>query len=166
MVRLAVQPNASRMPTTSATTMFISTNDTLGEGGDMTRVSDEPRQGTRGWVKRHAVATYFVLAYAISWLDSRSARLQVHVPVHSVRTGPCCAHRHLVLECIGSRVGAQDRPLARCAIFGALAGFIPSLAFLTLDTGLGEEPGWRGFALPGLEATYTPIAATAALVQS
>ena len=48
-------------------------------------------------------------------------------------------------------------------ISGALAGFIPSLAFLTLDAGLGEEPGWRGFALPGLEAAYTPIAATAVL---
>jgi uncharacterized protein len=48
-------------------------------------------------------------------------------------------------------------------ISDALAGFIPSLAFLTLDAGLGEEPGWRGFALPGLEAAYTPIAATAVL---
>jgi membrane protease YdiL (CAAX protease family) len=48
-------------------------------------------------------------------------------------------------------------------ISGSLAGFIPSLAFLTLDAGLGDEPGWRGFALPGLEAAYTPIAATAVL---
>jgi len=48
-------------------------------------------------------------------------------------------------------------------ISGALAGFIPSLAFLALDAGLGEEPGWRGFALPGLEGAYTPIAATAVL---
>ncbi len=34
------------------------------------------------------------------------------------------------------------------------------LAFLTLIAGLGEEPGWRGFALPRLETRYTPVAAT------
>jgi membrane protease YdiL (CAAX protease family) len=43
---------------------------------------------------------------------------------------------------------------------GALAGFIPSLVFLTLIAGLGEEPGWRGFALPRLEARYAPVVAT------
>jgi uncharacterized protein len=31
---------------------------------------------------------------------------------------------------------------------------------LTLDAGLGEEPGWRGFALPGLEGVHTPVVAT------
>jgi hypothetical protein len=41
----------------------------------MTRVSDEPRQGIRGWVKRHPVASFFVLAYAISWLASIPAAL-------------------------------------------------------------------------------------------
>jgi membrane protease YdiL (CAAX protease family) len=43
---------------------------------------------------------------------------------------------------------------------GTLVGFVPSLAILTLDAGLGEEPGWRGFALPGLEAVHTPVVAT------
>src|SRR5829696_7543325 len=55
------------------------------------------------------------IRYLLARLDSRSARLRVHVPIHPVRTGPGCARRHLVLECIGPRVGGQDRPLARCA---------------------------------------------------
>ena len=46
---------------------------------------------------------------------------------------------------------------------GTLVGFVPSLAILTLDAGLGEEPGWRGFALPGLEAVHTPVVATVVL---
>ena len=41
----------------------------------MTRVSDEPGEGIRGWVKRHPVASFFVLAYAISWLASIPAAL-------------------------------------------------------------------------------------------
>ena len=32
-----------------------------------------------------------------------------------------------------------------------------------LDGPLGEEPGWRGFALPGLPATRSPLVSTAIL---
>jgi uncharacterized protein len=39
--------------------------------------------------------------------------------------------------------------------------FITTVVFLTLYAGLGEEPGWRGFALPRLQSRYTPVAATA-----
>src|ERR671933_3046654 len=28
------------------------------------------------------------------------------------------------------------------------------------DGALGEEPGWRGFALPGLQSTYSPLVST------
>jgi membrane protease YdiL (CAAX protease family) len=64
-------------------------------------------------------------------------------------------------------VGAQvaifallEGPISLSMLPGALAGFVPSLAILTLDAGLGEEPGWRGFALPGLETVNTPVVAT------
>jgi membrane protease YdiL (CAAX protease family) len=37
---------------------------------------------------------------------------------------------------------------------------VVSIAFLTLIAGLGEEPGWRGFALPHLGRRYAPVVAT------
>lgn len=56
--------------------------------------------------------------------------------------------------------GLLGNPLDASRTPGALAGFIPSLLFLTLIAGLGEEPGWRGFALPRLETRYAPVVAT------
>ena len=35
--------------------------------------------------------------------------------------------------------------------------------FILLFVGLGEEPGWRGFALPQLQAKHTPLIATLVL---
>lgn len=38
--------------------------------------------------------------------------------------------------------------------------FLPMVAFGLLIPSLGEEPGWRGFALPRLQARYGPLSAT------
>jgi membrane protease YdiL (CAAX protease family) len=54
------------------------------------------------------------------------------------------------------------------ALFGALVGrwplllstFLPGVAFGLLIPAIGEEPGWRGFALPRLQARYGPLRAT------
>ena len=59
--------------------------------------------------------------------------------------------------------GLLGNPLDPSRIPGALVGFVPSLVFLTLIAGLGEEPGWRGFALPRLEVRYVPVVATLVL---
>ena len=35
--------------------------------------------------------------------------------------------------------------------------FLPAVIFTFFVTGLAEEPGWRGFALPGIQAKYGPL---------
>jgi len=147
-----------------------------------------------GWVKRHPVASFFVLAYAISWLASIPAALGYGFMFLFTQFGPALAAllvtwysnasvrewaRRIVRWRVAPRwyavaiglpvllVGLQSvifallgGPIFLSMLPGALAGFIPALVFLTLDAGLGEEPGWRGFALPGLEAVNTPLVAT------
>jgi membrane protease YdiL (CAAX protease family) len=41
-----------------------------------------------------------------------------------------------------------------------LAELPSSFLFILLFIGLGEEPGWRGFALPQLQAKHTPLIAS------
>jgi membrane protease YdiL (CAAX protease family) len=41
-----------------------------------------------------------------------------------------------------------------------LVGYLPAVAMATILTGLAEEPGWRGFALPRLQARYSPLVAS------
>ena len=53
--------------------------------------SDERRQGMRGWVKRHPVASFFVLAYAISWLASVPAALGYGFMFFFTQFGPALA---------------------------------------------------------------------------
>jgi CubicO group peptidase (beta-lactamase class C family)/membrane protease YdiL (CAAX protease family) len=49
------------------------------------------------------------------------------------------------------------------SLFGErLAAYLPLLVVWTL-AGVGEEPGWRGFALPRLQERLTPVRATLAL---
>ena len=35
--------------------------------------------------------------------------------------------------------------------------FLPMVARIAIETGLAEEPGWRGFALPRIQAKYGPL---------
>jgi membrane protease YdiL (CAAX protease family) len=41
--------------------------------------------------------------------------------------------------------------------------YLPSVVYVFLFTGLGEEPGWRGFALPRLQERHGPLVGTAVL---
>jgi membrane protease YdiL (CAAX protease family) len=58
-----------------------------------------------------------------------------------------------VFGLLGNRVDLSLVP-------GKLAAYLPTVVFLTLIAGLGEEPGWRGFALPRLQNRYAPVVAT------
>lgn len=54
-------------------------------------------------------------------------------------------------------------PVDLASVPGRLVGFLPSAIILTFIAGLGEEPGWRGFALPRMQERLTPVVATLVL---
>ena len=41
-----------------------------------------------------------------------------------------------------------------------LSGFLPSVIMGLIIPSIGEEPGWRGFALPRMQTAYGPVVAT------
>ena len=148
-------------------------------------------------VKRHPIITFFVLAYALSWVGWPLYAAGVW-PIPFLATGPLIAALVVVpitqglsgLRELGSRmirwrvrwywyVVAIGLPLAvlllTAALNVALGASAPSLAFGSVSTillvfavrllnpgdgALGEEPGWRGFALPGLQSTLSPLVST------
>lgn len=63
----------------------------------------------------------------------------------------------------GAVFGLLGYPLDLSSIPGRLVNFLPSAVILALIAGLGEEPGWRGFALPRLQTRHATVLATALL---
>jgi hypothetical protein len=149
-------------------------------------------------VKRHPIITFFVLAYAISWVGWPLYAAGVW-PIPFLATGPLIAALVVVpitqglsgLRELGSRMirwrvrwywylVAIGLPLAvflvAVVLNVALGASAPSLAGIgplstllmvfavrlinLLDGPAGEEPGWRGFALPGLQTTLSPLLTT------
>jgi membrane protease YdiL (CAAX protease family) len=160
------------------------------------------------WVKEHQLITYFVLAYAISWIivaplvASAQGFIDVPVPfaLHYLNDyGPLLAAlitagvangteglRELFQRMIKWRVGlgwglvAAFSPLALYGIaVGIVVGlgdpppdlsrlgtitYLPYLGlsgwiFWILTAGIGEESGWRGFALPKLQRHMSALSA-------
>jgi membrane protease YdiL (CAAX protease family) len=67
---------------------------------------------------------------------------------------------HLITVALNVALGAGTPSLAQ---FNPLSGIIVVFALRLvspLDVPLGEEPGWRGFALPRLQADRSPLLAT------
>jgi uncharacterized protein len=149
-------------------------------------------------VRRHPIITFFVLAYAISWVGLPLYAAGVW-PIPFLATGPLIAAlivipltqgrtglRELGSRMIRWRVGwiwymvAVGLPLAvllvTVGLNVALGASAPSLAGVgplytllivfavrlinPLDGPMGEEPGWRGFALPGLQTSRSPLVTT------
>ena len=157
------------------------------------------RDDLRSWMKRHRVASFFLLAYALTWLAWLPTVVGYGGDLNQVLSliaqfGPAVAAlvvtwysgasvrgwaRSIVrwrvapwwyvvavglpivlIAVEGAIFGLLGNPINPSLVPGSLAAYIPTLAFLTLIAGLGEEPGWRGFALPRLETWYAPAAAT------
>ena len=163
------------------------------------------------WMKRHPLAAYFILAYALTWvlvipimLSQRGLGI-FNLPdgllfamlLLSTFSGPLPAAL-IMTSVIDGRVGRQQLlrrmfqwrvgfgwyllvlvgyPLIFLAGLTAYSGvapwvalaqnwsllftyYLPVAAVGIIFPSLGEEPGWRGFALPRLQQQYGPLVGT------
>ncbi len=149
-------------------------------------------------LKSHPLTSYFVLAFAFTWISQVLTLVVWHVPellallpgpfvgptlsaflLTGLLEGKAGVHR-LLARYVRWRVPVQwyvvvllGLPVAfllsALLLPGALSAFqVPTLAFglqllgfslfiFFLGGPLGEEPGWRGFALPRLEQRFGPL---------
>ena len=144
-------------------------------------------------VRRHPQITFFVLAYAVAWafvpfgyfgafgplaaalivvpltrgraglreLGSRLVRWRVRWFWYLVALGLPLAI-HFVTAGLHTAAGADVPSVTAASVSAAALTFLVRLVN-PADGPLGEEPGWRGFALPGLQSRYSPLAATTIL---
>lgn len=142
------------------------------------------------FVRKHPLPTFFVLAYAISWwavpfgvflpFGPLFAALGVTAIVDG-KAGLRALRRQLLRRPTGPGwyLVAIGVPVVVAATAVAVAGdlsalgklapwYLPALIFAVrlvnpLDGPMGEELGWRGFALARLQANRSPFQATAIL---
>jgi len=160
------------------------------------------QQWIRGVVDARPVATFFVLAYAFSWIGWFPAVVGMAEPIRTLSFvaggfGPALAGA-VVTWLDGESVRAWARQIVRwrvparwylaafllpllvvglasvaivflgtdvdpTVLSGRLSLVFGSYVFVALIGGGNEEPGWRGFALPRLEAQYAPVPSTLVL---
>ncbi len=159
-----------------------------------------------GWLTKHSMLAYGVLAYGISWgiglgaiaamqkglldpegalaavlgqIAAASPALAALVIIAATRGRPGIAD--LLRSLVKWRVGLQwyffallGIPIVFLSTYSLLYGaplfqtlfeqwtilfttFLPAVVFTFFVTGLAEEPGWRGFALPRLQARHGPL---------
>lgn len=107
------------------------------------------------------VAGLLVSAIVGRWPGTRAylariVRAQVHPFNYLIAVGvPVAAC--LITLAIHLMLGAPWPARSALAKWPELAG---SFVFILLFIGLGEEPGWRGFALPRLQERFTPLRAS------
>ena len=140
-------------------------------------------------VRRHPVPVFFVLTFVIAWgllpfgafgAFAPLVAALVVTPVAHGRAGLAELGRRLVrwrvrwwcyalavavplaVHLLAAVLSGEGLHLATGSVGAALLAFLVRLVNPT-EGPLGEEPGWRGFALPAMQARLSPLAATAIL---
>jgi len=162
----------------------------------------------KGWVTRHPLASFFFIAYAVSWTVAVPLALQAqgflpgHLPwsLHYLTAfGPAAAAflvARLIREPEAAVQRAESTSIARSVLWWTIGfgsplllfviaqaaarivgqavpmwtslghlNFLPDLRVMAwglwfFTSGLGEELGWRGFALPRLQRTHSAMTST------
>jgi uncharacterized protein len=149
--------------------------------------------GVPGLIKRHPLGAFFVLAFALTWwtlplgtfmaagplvaalivigvVDGRRGLRQLWSSMTRWRVGWQWYVAALAVP-IAVVLGAGMLNVAFGASSSVISGLgLSSLVFMfglrlvvPVFAPVGEEPGWRGFALPRLQADRSPLVATAIL---
>ncbi|MDD7940790.1 hypothetical protein PHK61_20410 [Actinomycetospora lutea] len=139
-------------------------------------------------VRNHPLVAFFVLTYAIAWAFIPVGSFGAFAPlVAALVVVPVARGRAGLVE-LGRRIVrwrvrwwwalALGVPIAVHLLAIVLTGGYRGIAFASAgdvllvfllrlvnptDGPLGEEPGWRGFALPGMQSRLSPLAATSVL---
>ncbi len=163
-----------------------------------------------GWMRRHPLTAFFVMAYGFAWLlwvpllalsKDGLGWLPIHAPTLPlvILGGFSPAAAAIIMTAVLGGRAAVQRLLRRCIQWRAgvqwyvLAVFLTPVAFLFASVvlgaipissvignwplvltvyplvlipqvlvggGLGEEPGWRGFALPEMQSRFGPLPAS------
>ncbi len=147
--------------------------------------------GVRGLFRRHPLAAFLVLTFAISWMFVPAGGFlpfgpllaaMIVLPLAEGRSGLTDLGRRMIRWRVGAKwyvvaialpLGATLVALGLNLALGAPVSGLDDLDpwylliavfFLRLvnplDGPMGEEPGWRGFALPRLQANRSPLMAS------
>jgi len=147
-------------------------------------------KGLSGLIKRHPLVAFFVIAFALTWwsvplgafmaagpllaalivigiVDGRPGLRQLRSSMLRWRVGWRWYAAALLIP-LAVVVGAGALNVAFGAPSSVLSDLqLSSLAFMfglrlvvPVFAPLGEEPGWRGYALPRLQAHHSPLTAT------
>jgi uncharacterized protein len=146
--------------------------------------------GLSASIKRHPLVAFFVLAFALTWWSVPLGTFMAAGPLLAAlivvgvvdgRRGLRQLWSSMVRWRVGWRWYAAALLIPFAVVlgagglnvaFGAPSSVLGSLALSSLVfmfglrlvvpvfAPVGEEPGWRGFALPRLQADYSPLAAT------
>jgi uncharacterized protein len=166
------------------------TGDRAGPAEIGAEASNRSRERTTEFVTRHALLVFFVLAFVITWAPTPFGVFMAAGPLLSALIVTAVVDGRQGLRSLGSRLvrwrvgwhwyaaalliplavvlgtggldvalGAPASPIRQLELSSLVLVFAVRLV-VPIFSPLGEEPGWRGFALPRLLARRTPLEAT------